>query len=127
VSAVNAPNAEPLPRSFDPDPSDPRVARLLAHLRFLEDAAPVFRADTRASHAGVFCALPALVDSGIFSIARDIYGSLCPVFYGLRTAFGALLLMALLRVRCREGLKEHAPDDLWRILGLDRTFEFKTL
>jgi len=120
-------DAEPLPRSRDRDPADRRMDRVLAYLGLLDDAAPVFRAGTRIPHAGVLCALPALVDSGIFRIARDIYGSLGPAFYGLRTTLVALLLMALLRIKRPEGLKEHAPDDLGRLLGLDRAFEVKTL
>jgi transposase-like protein len=38
-----------------------------------------------------------------------------------------MLLMALLRIKRPEGLKEHAPDDLGRLLGLDRAPEVKTL
>jgi len=100
---------------------------VFAYLGLLDDAAPVFRAGTRVPNAGVLCALPALVDSGIFPIARDIYGSLGPAFYGLRTTLVVLLLMALLRIKRPEGLKEHVPDDLGRLLGLDRAFEVKTL
>jgi prepilin-type processing-associated H-X9-DG protein len=39
----------------------------------------------------------------------------------------ALLLMALLRIKRPEGLKEHLPEDLGRLLGLDRAPEVKTL
>ena len=39
----------------------------------------------------------------------------------------ALLMMALLRIKRPEGLKEHAPEDLGRLLGLDRAPEVKTL
>ena len=120
-------DAEPLPRSCDRDPADQRTDRVFAYLCLLDDAAPVFRAGTRVPNAGVLCALPALVDSGIFPIARDIYGSLGPAFYGLRTTLVVLLLMALLRIKRPEGLKEHVPDDLGRLLGLDRAFEVKTL
>jgi len=35
--------------------------------------------------------------------------------------------MALLRIKRPEGLKEHVPDDLGRLLGLDRAPEVKTL
>jgi len=72
-------------------------------------------------------ALPSLVASGIFTIARNTYGSIGPAFYGLRTTLVALLLMGLLRIKRPEGLKEHAPKDLGRILGLDRAPEVKTL
>lgn len=69
----------------------------MAYPGLLEDAAPLFRAGTRVPGAGVLLALPALVQSGVFDCAREIYGSLGPAFYGLRTTILALLLMALLR------------------------------
>ncbi len=126
LSALGA-DAEPLPVSFDPDPADRRVDRLLAYLGVLDDAAPLFRSGPRVPHAGVLLALPTLVASGVFTLARQIYGSLGPAFYGLRTTLVALLLMALLRIKRPEGLKEHAPGDLGRVLGLDRAPEVKTL
>jgi DNA-binding CsgD family transcriptional regulator len=127
LSAAGAPDDEPIPVSFDSDPADRRVDRLLAYLGVLEDAAPLFRSGPRVPHAGVLLALPALVASGVFSSARQIYGSLGPAFYGLRTTLVALLLMALLRIKRPEGLKEHAPGDLGRVLGLDRAPEVKTV
>ena len=126
-SAFSAADDEAVPVSFDPDPADRRVDRVLAYLGLLDDAAPLFRPGDRIPHAGVLLALPALVISGIFGIARDVYGSLGPAFYGLRTTIVALLLMALLRMKRAENLKEHAPDDLGRLLGLDRAPEVKTL
>jgi prepilin-type processing-associated H-X9-DG protein len=39
----------------------------------------------------------------------------------------AFVLFALLRIKRPEGLKEHAPADLGRIIGLDRVPEVKTL
>ena len=114
-------DAEPLPRSRDRDPADRRTDGGLAYLGLLDDAAPAFRAGMRVSHARVFCALPALVDGGIFGVALAIYGSFGPAFYELRTT-----LVARLRIKRPEGLKEHAPADLGRMLGLDRAFEVKT-
>jgi hypothetical protein len=101
--------------------------RLLAYLGLLDDAAPMFRSGTRIPYGGALLALPALIDSGIFTIARKVYGSIGPAFYGLRTTFITLLLMALLRIKRPEALKEHSPDDLGRVLGLDRAPEVKTL
>jgi hypothetical protein len=112
--------------SFDTDPADRRMDRLLAYLGMLDDAAPLFCAEAQVAHGGVLLALPALVQSGIFTIVRKIYGSIGPAFYGLRTTFIALLLMALLRIKRPEALKEHSPEDLGRILGLDRAPEVKT-
>ena len=118
---------EPLPVSFDSDPADRRQDRLLAYLGLLDDAAPRFRSGSRVPGAGVLLALPALIESGVIEVAREVYGSIGPAFYGLRTSIVALLLMALLRIKRPEGLKEHPPEDLGRVLGLDRAPEVKTL
>jgi hypothetical protein len=72
-------------------------------------------------------AVPGLVSSGVLECAQKVYGSLGPAFYGLRTSLLTLLLMALLRIKRPEGLKEHLPQDLGRVLGLDRAPEVKTL
>lgn len=113
--------------SFDADPSDRQVDRLLASLGLLDDAAPLFRSATRVPHAGVLLAVPMLLASGVIDIARDVYGSIGPAFYGLRTTIVTLLLMALMRIKRPEGLKEHSPEDLGRLIGLDRAPEVKTL
>ena len=118
---------EPLALSLDIDPADRRLDRLLAYLGLLEDAAPLFRPGLRVPRAGVLLALPALIESGVIELAHKIYGSLGPAFYGLRTTILTLLLMALLRIKRPEALKEHSPDDLGRLLGLDRAPEVKTL
>jgi transposase len=118
---------ETLPLSLDTDPADRRLDRLLAYLGLLEDAAPLFRPGLRVPRAGVLLALSALLQSGVIELAHKIYGSLGPAFYGLRTTMLTLLLMALLRIKRPEALKEHSPDDLGRLLGLDRAPEVKTL
>ncbi len=100
---------------------------MLARLGLLEDAAPLFGCAAAVPCAGVLLALPALVASGVFECAQRTYGSLGPAFYGLRTSLLTLLLMALWRIKRPEGLKEHSPQDLGRVLGLDRAPEVKTL
>jgi transposase len=127
LSAFPSSGDEPVPVSFDKDPADRRVDRVLAYLGLLDDAAPLFRSGSGVPRAGVLLALPALVDTGVFAIGRTIYGSIGPAFYGLRTTLVALLLMALLRIKRPEMLKEHSPADLGRVLGLDRAPEVKTL
>ena len=127
LSAFAASSDEPLPVSFDTNPADRRTDRILAYLGLLDDAAPLFRSESHVPHGGVLLALPFLVASGIFATACKTYGSIGPAFYGLRTTLVALLLMALLRIKRPEGLKEHSPKDLGRILGLDRAPEVKTL
>jgi transposase len=118
---------EPPAVSLDTDPACRSVDRVLARLGLLADAAPWFRPGRAIPRAGVLLAVPALVGSGVFDVAREVYGSLGPAFYGLRTTMLTLLLMALLRVKRPEALKEHAPPELGRLLGLDRAPEVKTL
>jgi hypothetical protein len=106
---------------------DRSMDRLLACLGLLEDAEPLFRSGERIPRAGVLLAVPPLVASGIFEVAKEVYGDLAPAFYGLRTSMLVLLLMALLRLKRPEHLKEHSPPDLGGIFGLDRAPEVKTL
>jgi Transposase protein/Helix-turn-helix domain len=118
---------EPLPVSFDRNPLDRSLDRLLAAMGKLEDAAPLFARTENLPGAGVLLAVPALVHSGVLTVARKIYGSLGPAFYGLRTTIVTSILLALLRIPRPEALKEHSPGDLGRIVGLDRMLEVKTL
>jgi transposase len=117
----------PRPPTFDTDPSHRWIDRLFARLGLLEDAAPLFGSALAVPQAGVLLALPALIASGVFGCAQKIYGSLGPAFYGLRTSLLTLLFMALLRLKRPESLKEHSPQDLGRVIGLDRAPEVKTL
>jgi hypothetical protein len=122
-----ASEVEPVPMSLDVDPGDRCFDRLMACFGLLDDAAPLFASSTKVPGAGVLFAVPMLVCSGIFSIARRLYGEIGPSFYGLRTTLLTLLLMALLRVKRAEGLKERDPAAFGRLLGLDRAPEMKTL
>ena len=119
--------AAALPTCLDTDPMDRSGDRLMAALGLLEDAAPLFGSQSKVPRAGVLLALPALVHSGVFECAEQTYGAIGPAFYGLRTSLLTLLLMALWRIKRPEGLKEHSPQDLGRVLGLDRAPEVKTL
>jgi hypothetical protein len=118
---------EQLPASFDVNPLDRSLDRLLAAMGGLEDATPIFACTENLPGAGVLLAIPALVGSGLLSVARKIYGSLGPAFYGLRTTLVISVLLALLRIPRPETLKEYSPGDLGRIVGLDRIPEVKTL
>src|SRR6516162_7108725 len=126
ISAA-ADDAEPVPMSLDRDASDRSFDRQLAHLGLLDDAAPLFRAGASVPDVGVLLALPCLVESGLFRISRKLYGEIGPAFYGLRTTLLTLLLMALLRIKRPEHLKERDPAAFGRLLGLDRAPEVKTL
>lgn len=128
---LSAADEQPTPAvaraTLDTDPMNRSGDRLLAYLGLLEDAAPLFGSRASVARAGVLLAVPPLVQSGVFECAQQIYGSLGPAFYGLRTSLLTLLLMALWRIKRPEALKEHSPQDLGRVLGLDRAPEVKTL
>ena len=129
--AVAAPDAanddEPVPMSLDRDAEDRTFDRQLAYLGLLDDAAPLFREGSSVPGVGVLLALPCLVESGVIRISRKLYGEIGPAFYGLRTTLLTLLLMALLRIKRPEHLKEKDPAAFGRLLGLDRAPEVKTL
>jgi transposase len=127
LSAFPSDGEEPVPFSLDTDPANRVFDRALAHVGLLADAAPMFRPGTNVPGAGVLLALPAIVQSGTLECARRVYGSIGPAFYGLRTSIVTLILMALQRIKRPEGLKEQPPDDLGRVLGLDRAPEVKTV
>ena len=112
--------------SIDVDPLNRQADRLFARLGLLDDAAPLF-APGVVPRGGALLAVPLLIASGVFDVAPKVYGSIGPAFYGLRTSILALLLMALLRIKRPEHLKEVSPPDLGRVLGLDRAPEMKTL
>jgi DNA-binding CsgD family transcriptional regulator len=118
---------EPVAKSLDLNPLDRSMDRLLAAMGLLDDAPPVFASVQNLPCAGVLLALPALLASGLLSTAEKIYGSLGPAFYGLRTTLLVYVLLALLRIPRPEALKEHSPQGLGRIVGLDRMPEVKTL
>jgi transposase len=130
-ASVTAPEAanddEPVPMSLDRDAEDRTFDRQLAYLGLLDDAAPLFREGSSVPGVGVLLALPCLIESGLFRISRKLYGEIGPAFYGLRTTLLTLLLMALLRIKRPEHLKEKDPAAFGRLLGLDRAPEVKTL
>jgi hypothetical protein len=122
-----ADDGEPVPMSLDHDASDRSFDRQLAYLGLLDDAAPLFRSASSVPGVGALLAIPCLIESGLFRISRKLYGEIGPAFYGLRTTLLTLLLMALLRIKRPEHLKERDPAAFGRLLGLDRAPEVKTL
>ena len=113
--------------SIDRDPLDRSGDRFMAYIGLLNDAMPQFASGKRLPCAGVLLALPAIVQSGVVECAREVYGCIGPAFFGLRTTMVTLVLMALLRIRHPENLKEHPPVYIGRVIGLDRAPEVKTI
>jgi hypothetical protein len=111
----------------DRDPSDRSGDRALARQGLLQDAAPLFDDHEELPRAGVLLALPVLQAQGGREVFTRLFTSLGSAFYGLRTRVLSLVLMALLRIKRPENLKEYAPESLGYLLGLDRIAEVKTL
>lgn len=127
LSAFSSASATPAAVSADRDSNNRSGDRLLARLGLLDDAPPLLGSARAVPRDGVLLAVPALLRSGIFDCAQQIYGSLGPAFFGLRTTLLTLLFMALWRIKRPKALKEHSPADLGRVLGVDRAPEVKTL
>jgi len=127
TAAPSPVSAEPAAMSLDRDPTNRVWDRLLACGGLLDDATPIFSNGQAVPGAAVLSAVPVLVASGIFRLAHKVYGEIGPAFYGLRTTLLTLLLMALWRIQRPEALKEHDPERLGRVLGLDRAPEIKTV
>jgi hypothetical protein len=113
--------------SIDRDPDDRTGDRGLARAGLLEDALPQFGDRPCLRQAGVLLAIPLLVKSGLLEAFASTYHSLAPAFYGLRTTVVVLFLSALLRIKRPEHFKEHNPQELGHVVGLDRMPEVKTV
>jgi transposase len=113
--------------TLDHDPRDRSGDRLLARQGLLVDAKPLFADAEALPRAGVLLAVPLLERHGLVDVFGQVYQSLQPAFYGLRTIVVTLFLSALLRLKRPEHLKEYRPEELGRILGLDRAPEVKTV
>lgn len=126
--AASTPAAEAAPAGMAVDPFDRSLDRMLAREGLLFDADPVFAPGRDLPRLGVLLAIPMIVATGLLDEAKSLYGTLGrPAFYGLRTSLLTMVLLALLRIRHPENLKEYSPPELGRLLGLDRAPEVKTL
>jgi transposase-like protein len=109
------------------DPLDRSVDRFSAQLGLIDDAVPVFAESDHVELAGVFLAVAMLSKSDFFQCIKKVYITLGPAFYGLRTTFMSLFMMAVLRIKNAEQLNDRNPQKLGRLLGLDRAPAVKTL
>ncbi|HTP25186.1 MAG TPA: hypothetical protein VMK12_05920, partial [Anaeromyxobacteraceae bacterium] len=109
------------------DPWNRDTDRLLARLGLLSEAPPQFGNCQRVAGLGVLLALPALMATGVFEVATKLYEGVGAAFYGVRSVFTCLCLMALSRIKRPEQLRHCSPSKLGRWLGLDRAPEVKTI
>jgi transposase len=127
ASVVPTANAAARVLTIDRDPTDRSGDRCMARLGLLDDAAPLFGNQDELPRAGVLLAVPVLQAHGGLEVFARLFGSIGPAFYGLRTTVLSLILLALLRIKRPENVKEYSPEALGRLLGLDRIAEVKTL
>jgi transposase len=110
------------------DPMDRWEDRMLARMGLLEDAAPVFAPGVNLPWVGVFLGLALLGKDPLLPVARRVFGSLLgSAFYGLRTVLVTLVVLAWLRIKRPEQLRQHQAPGLGQVLGLDRVLEVKAL
>lgn len=98
----------------------------MASLGQLAQAPTYFKAHESVYCAGVLFSLPALESQGLYTFL-ETYGSLGKGYYGLSHVVLLLSMMALCRIKNPEQLKNHAPGELGKLLGLDRSPETKCL
>lgn len=127
TSVVAGSNAPTSACTSDRDPADRSGDRCLARLGLLDDAAPLFGNQEELPRAGVLLAVPVLQAHGGLEVFSRLYSSIGPAFYGLRTTVLSLVLLALLRIKRPENVKEYSPTQLGQLVGLDRMAEVKTL
>ncbi|MEE8045213.1 MAG: hypothetical protein V3T49_00080, partial [Dehalococcoidia bacterium] len=103
------------------------IERVLASLGKLPGGAPTeFESCRDVSYGGVLCALPALIENGLFRHLQSTF----PTLTGYYTSLHVILLlayMALCRIRTVEQLQYESPGELGKLMGLDRVPEVRCL
>ena len=110
-----------------PQPEPRWEERAAARVGMLEEAEPVFTQGRELPLLGLLLALPALAEVGLLEAAETVYGKLRNGFYGLRSTLLMLVFLAFLREPRAEGATRIVPQDLGRVLALDRAPEVKTI
>ena len=103
------------------DPLDRKLDRQKAYAGIINDAEPLFSSTKHLENAGSLLAVSLLSFHSYFSIIDKIYKSIGPAFYGLRTIFMIMFLMAVTRKKSADVLGKGSPEKLGRLAGLDRS------
>jgi hypothetical protein len=128
ADAAVTPMPEPMAASSDEEnPLDRKGDRLAAYLGLIEEATPLFAEHESVEGLGSFLALALFLRGSFLSYVKRVFVTLGPAFYGLRSVFITLFLMAVQRIRNPERLDCYSPLRLGRLLGLDRSPSVKTL
>ena len=103
------------------------IERVLAAMGKLPGGASTkFEPCRDVSYGGVLCALPALIENGLFRHLKATF----PTLTGYYTTLHVILLlayMALCRIRTIEQLQYESPGELGKLMGLDRVPEVRCL
>ena len=103
------------------------VERVLAAMGKLPGGASTkFESCRDVSCGGVLCALPALIENGLFRHLKNVF----PTLTGYYTTLHVILLLAymvLCRICAVEQLQYESPGELGRLMGLDRVPEVRCL
>jgi len=102
------------------------IGRLAASIGGYGSAAPQFQAALDVPRGGVLCTLPALLAMGLLE-GTDTYFTLPPGYYAADSLLMLLAFMALNRMQSIEALRDDAPGEWGKLLGLDRVPEVRTL
>jgi hypothetical protein len=102
------------------------IGRLAASIGGRGAVAPHFEAALDVPHGGVLCALPALLAMGLLE-GTEKYFTLSAGYYAPDSLLMLLAFMALSRMQTIETLRDKAPGEWGKLLGLDRVPEVRTL
>jgi len=114
VEATSIPYASPLDRAA-------------TVLGLIQEAPVEFQSADGVPCAGALLGLALLGETHLLEEARAVYGQLKPGWYGLRSLIWTLVVLALVRIKRPEQIKNHDPADLGRVLGLPRAAEVNTI
>jgi hypothetical protein len=101
------------------------VQRALARSGILKGVDPTFGNHNSIAYGGVLFLLPALMSQGLMTIKQT--HSIKEGYYKLESIILTLAFMALCRIKNPEQLKQCAPGEMGKLIGLDRIPEIKCL
>jgi transposase len=103
------------------------LERVCAALGMLPGGAPTrFEPCRDVTNGGVLCALPALIQNGLFRHLDQCFSPLGGYYTTLQVMV-LLAWMALCRIKTVEQLQYYSPGELGKLLGLDRVPEVRCL
>jgi len=110
-----------------PQPEPRNSERTAARFGLLDEAKPVFTQGAGLGRVGTLLILPALEETGLIEVAKDLYKRMSNGFYGLSSTLLMMVFLSLTREPRAEGVTRLSPGEFGRLLGLDRSPEVKTI